>query len=316
MNIVNSMILPSIYCQNTINHPVTFSGVGIHSGKVVNMKLLPAIEDSGIVFRRTDLKLNNEIKVCIENISDSKFCSKLENENNVSVSTVEHLLATLHSLSIDNVIVEIDSSELPAMDGSSCEFTYKLLEVGKKTQKKSKKILRVLKKIKIEIQNRSIEVSPANELTFSLKINYPNCLIGSDEYSYTFNDNSFIENICFARTFCLYEDIVKLRAAGYGLGGNLNNAIVVNNNKILNESGLKCENEFVKHKILDCLGDFYLSGHHIIGNFKSTEPGHELNNKLLKKIFEDKNNYAFTKLNEYMSPIHIDDSEFAKISVA
>ncbi len=164
MNIVNSMVLPTSYCQNTINHPVTFSGVGIHSGKVVNMKLLPAVEDSGIVFKRTDLEFNNEIKVCIENISNSKFCSKLENENNVSVSTVEHLLATLHSLSIDNVIVEIDSSELPAMDGSSCEFTYKLLEVGKKTQKKSKKILRVLKKIKIEMQNRSTAVAIRHEI--------------------------------------------------------------------------------------------------------------------------------------------------------
>ena len=141
MNIEIHMVLPTSYCQNTINHPVTFSGVGIHSGKVVNMKLLPAVEDSGIVFKRTDsFEFNNEIKVCIENISNSKFCSKLENENNVSVSTVEHLLATLHSLSIDNVIVEIDFFELPAMDGSSCEFTYKLLEVGKKHKKIKKDI--------------------------------------------------------------------------------------------------------------------------------------------------------------------------------
>lgn len=316
MNILNSMLLNDNHYQNTINNPISFSGVGIHSGKVVNMKLFPADHDAGITFKRTDLKINNEIKVSIENIVLSRFCSKLENTHKVSVSTVEHLLASLHSLSIDNVLIEVDAPELPAMDGSACEFTFKILEAGIKTQKKSKNILKVLKNIKVEINNRSIEVKPSSELKFTLKINYPNCLIGSDEYTYTHNDKNFINEICFARTFCLYQDINKLRAAGYGLGGNLNNAIVVNKNKILNKSGLKCEQEFIKHKVLDCLGDFYLAGIHIVGDFKSIEPGHELNNKLLKKIFQNKNNYTFITSNENKSHMLLDNSQFSKVSVA
>ena len=231
MNILNSMLLNDNYHQKTINYPISFTGVGIHSGKVVNMKLLPADQDTGIIFKRTDLKLNNKIRVSIENISPSKFCSKLENTHKVSVSTVEHLLASLHSLSIDNVLIEVDAPELPAMDGSACEFTFKLLEAGIKTQEKPKHILKVLKNIKVEINNRSIEVKPSNELKFTLKINYPNCLIGNDKYTYIHNERNFIDKICFARTFCLYQDIDKLRAAGYGLGGNLNNAIVVNKNE-------------------------------------------------------------------------------------
>ncbi len=316
MNILNSMILPDNCCQNTINFPVSFSGVGIHSGKVVTIKLLPANHDTGIIFKRTDLSINNRIKVDIENISSSKFCSKLENSQKVSVSTVEHLLASLHSLSIDNVLIEIDSSELPAMDGSAYEFTSKLLEVGIKAQKKSKKLIKVLKHIKVEINNRSIEVKPSDYLKFNLKINYPNCLIGIDEYTYIHNKSNFINDICFSRTFCLYQDIEKLRAAGYGLGGNLNNAIVVNKNKILNESGLKCEQEFIKHKVLDCLGDFYLAGYPIVGDFRSLEPGHELNNKLLKKIFENKNNYSFVTLDEFKSHMILENNEFSKVSVA
>ena len=207
MNILNSMILPDNCCQNTINFPVSFSGVGIHSGKVVTIKLLPANHDTGIIFKRTDLSINNKIKVDIENISSSRFCSKLENSQKVSVSTVEHLLASLHSLSIDNVLIEINTSELPAMDGSAYEFTSKLLEAGIKTQKKSKKVLRILKNIKVEINNRSIEVKPSDYLKFNLKINYPNCLIGNDEYTYIHNKSNFINDICLEILPCFEKKL-------------------------------------------------------------------------------------------------------------
>ena len=207
MNIINSQILNNNYYQNTIKSAVSFIGVGIHSGKAVNMKLLPAKDDFGIVFKRTDLNVNNYIKVIPENIEFSKFCSKLKNQDGVYVSTVEHLLATLHSFDINNILIEINSSELPAMDGSSYEFTKKLMEVGLQIQKKPKKVLKILKKISIKDGLRSIKVLPSSHLSLSIKIQYPNDLIGKDEYIYTHNTQNFIEDICYARTFCLSKDI-------------------------------------------------------------------------------------------------------------
>ena len=302
MNIVNTQIFNDGFYQKTINSSVSFSGVGIHTGKAVNMTLLPADDNFGIVFKRTDLDKNNYIKVIPENIDFSKYCSKLKNKYGVYVSTVEHLRATLHSFDINNVLIEINSPELPAMDGSSYQFTKKLIDVGLQIQKKPKKVLKILKKISIYNGARSIKVLPSTQLSFSIKINFSNNLIGKDEYLYTHNTKNFIDEICYARTFCISKDIVKLRAAGFGLGGNLNNVIVVDDNKILNDSGLRCSKEFVKHKILDCIGDFYMSGLPILGSIYATQPGHELNNRLLEKIFQNKDNYEIIELNPYHIP--------------
>ncbi len=302
MNIVNTQIFNDGFYQKTINSSVSFSGVGIHTGKAVNMTLLPADDSFGIVFKRTDLDKNNYIKVIPENIDFSKYCSKLKNKYGVYVSTVEHLLATLHSFDINNALIEINSPELPAMDGSSYQFTKKLIDVGLQIQKKPKKVLKILKKISIYNGARSIKVLPSTQLSFSIKINFSNNLIGKDEYLYTHNTKNFIDEICYARTFCISKDIVKLRAAGFGLGGNLNNVIVVDDNKILNDSGLRCSKEFVKHKILDCIGDFYMSGLPILGSIYATQPGHELNNRLLEKIFQNKDNYEIIELNPYHIP--------------
>ena len=303
MNIINSQILNNNYYQNTINSAVSFNGVGIHSGKAVNMKLLPAKDDFGIVFKRTDLNVNNHIKVIPENIEFSKYCSKLRNQHGVYVSTVEHLLATLHSFDINNILIEINSSELPAMDGSSYEFTKKLMEVGLQIQKKPKKVLKIQKKISIKDGVRSIKILPSSHLSLSIKIKYPNSIIGKDEYVYTHSTQNFIEDICYARTFCLSKDIVKLRAAGFGLGGNLNNAIVVEDDKILNDTGIRCKKEFVKHKLLDCIGDFYMTGLPMLGSVHAIQPGHELNNKLIEKIFQNKDNYEISELKPYHIPI-------------
>ena len=302
MNIVNTQIFNDGFYQKTINSAVYFSGVGIHTGKAVNMTLLPADDDFGIVFKRTDLDKNNYIKVIPENIDFSKYCSKLKNKYGVYVSTVEHLLATLHSFDINNALIEINSPELPAMDGSSYQFTKKLIDVGLQIQKKPKKVLKILKKISIYNGARSIKVYPSTQLSFSIKINFSNNLIGKDEYLYTHNTKNFIDEICYARTFCISKDIVKLRASGFGLGGNLNNVIVVDDDKILNDSGLRCSKEFVKHKILDCIGDFYMSGLPLLGSIYATQPGHELNNRLLEKIFQNKDNYEIIELNPYHIP--------------
>ncbi len=316
MNIINSQIFDYKFYQNTIKSPIFFNGVGIHSGKAVNMTLFPAKDDFGIVFKRTDLDINNHIKVIPDNIEFSKYCSKLKNKNGVYVSTVEHLLATLHAFDINNVLIEINSSELPAMDGSSFEFSKKLLEVGLQTQKKPKKFLKIIKKVSVKDGVRSIKVLPSNYLSFSVKINFPNNLIGKDEYVYTHNTENFIDQISYARTFCISKDVVKLRAAGFGLGGNLNNAIVVEESKILNDTGLRCNKEFVKHKILDCMGDFYMSGLPLLGSVYATQPGHELNNKLLKKIFQSEENYKIIELNTYNMPISSQKNIVNNVNVA
>ncbi len=316
MNVINSEIFNNNSYQKTISSAISFSGVGIHSGKAVDMTLYPADEDFGIVFKRKDLDLNNRIKVIQENIEFSKYCSKLKNKNGVYVHTVEHLLATLHSFDINNLLIEINSPELPAMDGSSYEFTKKIMEVGLKVQKKSKKVLKILRKVSIKDGTRSIKVLPSGNLSFSVKIHFSNNLIGKDEYIYTHNAQNFIENICYARTFCLEKDIVKLRAGGFGLGGNLNNAIVVKDNKILNSSGLRCNNEFVKHKLLDCVGDFYMTGLPILGNIYATQPGHELNNRLIQKIFQNQDNYSIIELNSYDMPTSYQENSLNNINVA
>tara|TARA_B100000963_G_scaffold337636_1_gene333808 strand:+ start:104 stop:1054 length:951 start_codon:yes stop_codon:yes gene_type:complete len=316
MNIINSQIINNKYYQNTINSPISFNGVGIHSGKAVNMTLFPADDDFGIVFKRIDLDINNHIKVKPDNIDFSKYCSKLKNEHGVHVSTVEHLLATLHSFDINNVLIEINSPELPAMDGSSYEFANRLMEVGLRIQTKPKKVLRILKKVSIKEGVRSIKILPSNYLSFSIKINFSNNLIGKDHYFYTHNTQNFIDEVCYARTFCVSKDVLKLRAAGFGLGGNLNNAIVVEDNKILNNSGLRCDKEFVKHKTLDCIGDFYMSGLPLIGSVHATQPGHELNNRLLKKIFLNEKNYEIVEINPYHIPILNQENIINNINVA
>jgi len=316
MNIINTQIFNDNLYQNTINSAISFNGVGIHTGKAVNMTLFPAEDDFGIVFKRVDLDKNNHIKLIPENIDFSKYCSKLKNKYGVSVSTVEHLLATLHSLDINNVLIEINSPELPAMDGSSYEFTKKLMDIGLQIQKKPKKILKILKKVTIKDGTRSIKVLPSSHLSFSIKINFPNELIGKDKFYYTHNTQNFIDEICYARTFCLSKDVVKLRAAGFGLGGNLNNAIVVEDNKVLNNTGLRCNKEFVKHKILDCIGDFYMTGLPLLGSVCATQPGHELNNRLIKKIFQNKDNFEIIELNSYNIPVSYQEDVMNNINVA
>ena len=316
MNIINSNIFNNNFYQNTINSPISFNGVGIHTGKAVNMTLFPADENFGIVFKRIDLNKNNYIKVTPDHINFSKYCSKLKNKYGVYVNTVEHLLASLHAFDINNILIEINSPELPAMDGSSYEFAKKFVEVGLQTQKKPKKVLKILKKVSIKNGARFIQVLPSNHLSLSIKINFSNYLIGKDEYVYTHNTQNFINEICYARTFCISKDIEKLRAAGFGLGGNLNNAIVVEENKILNKTGLRCNREFVKHKILDCIGDFYMAGLPLLGSVHAAQPGHELNNKLLKKIFQNKENYKIVELTPYHISIPTQGNILNNVNVA
>ncbi len=290
MNYINTT-KSNILLQKTLKRKINFSGVGVHSGRAVSMSIEPAESNTGIVFERTDLKNNNFIRAIIDNLVDSRLCTKIANSSGNFVATIEHLMAALSALGIDNAIVKINSSELPALDGSSNEYIKKMIGSGVKVLNKRKKVLKVLKKVEVKNGDRFISITPSNKLSINISINYPETIIGYSEYNYTHTQESFINDLSKARTYTLYEDIEKMRTAGLAIGGSLNNAIVVDKYKILNPEGLRLEKEFVKHKTLDCIGDFYLLGMQLLGNVNCFAPGHNLNQQLIKEILKNKDNY-------------------------
>ena len=291
MNYINTST-PYILSQKTLKRKINFSGVGIHNGRAVSMSIEPAKADTGIVFERTDLNDNNVIKAIIDNVVDSRLCTKIKNSNGIYVATIEHLMAALSALEIDNAIIKINSTELPALDGSSNEYIKKIKSSGIKTLNKRKKIFKVLKKVEVKSGNRFISITPSHRLSINISINYPETIIGHSQYFYNHTQNNFINDLSKARTYTLYEDIEKMRTAGLAIGGNFNNAIVVDKYKILNPEGLRLEKEFVKHKTLDCIGDFYLLGMQLVGNINCFAPGHNLNQQLIKEILKSKDNYS------------------------
>ena len=301
MNFIKNQLDYKNLRQCTLNKTIRFSGVGVHNGRAVSMSIHPADINTGIVFKRIDIKYNNTIKAIISNVFESNLCTKIKNNYNVFVSTIEHLMAAFSALGIDNAIIKINNTELPALDGSSNEYIKKMVKVGLNIQKENKSFLRVIKKIKISDGKRFISISPSNRSTINICIDYPNTIIGNSKYYYAHSSENFIKNLSEARTYAFYEDIEKMRTAGLAIGGNLNNALVVDKFKILNPDGLRFEKEFVKHKTLDCVGDFYLLGMQLIGDVDCFAPGHKLNQLFLKEILKDKDNYVIEKtlISEY-----------------
>ena len=295
MNYINTTT-SYVLLQKTLKRKINFSGVGVHSGRAVSMSIEPAETDTGIVFERTDLEKNNVIKAVINNVVDSRLCTKIKNSSGIYVSTIEHLMAALSALGIDNAIIKINTSELPALDGSSNEYVKKIINSGIKTLNKSKKIFKVLKEVKVKNGERFISISPSNRLSINISINYPETIIGHSQYFYTHTQDNFINDLSKARTYTLHEDIEKMRTAGLAIGGNLNNAIVVDKYKILNPEGLRLEKEFVKHKALDCIGDFYLLGMQLVGNIECFAPGHSLNQQLIREILKNRENYRIEEI--------------------
>ena len=291
MNYINQSVVTNNLKQSTLKRKIYFSGVGVHNGRAVSMSIEPADVDCGIVFKRTDIANNNEVKATIDNVVDSRLCTKISNGNGVSISTIEHIMAAFSALNLDNVLVKINSPELPALDGSSNEYIKKILNAGIKNQDKKRKFFKILKKVEVKNGDRFITITPSNDFSINISINYPDTIIGRSEYLYTHSKENFISNLSMARTYTLFEDIEKMRTAGLAIGGNLNNAIVVDFYKILNPDGLRLEKEFVKHKTLDCVGDFYLLGMPLLGSIDCFAPGHNLNQKLIKEILKDHNNY-------------------------
>ena len=280
--------------QKTVKDSIELDGVGLHNGKNVNLCLKPAEVNSGIKFKRTDINnTNNIIDATYKNVSSSLLCTKIENSHGVSVSTIEHLMAAFYGEGIDNVLVEIDAPEIPIMDGSAFDFVEAIRAVGTQDQNVPKKFIKVLKKVEVKDGQKYISIEPlTKDLIVDFEIVYKNSLIRTRRKEFKLS-NGDLTSIYNSKTFCLYEDIDQIKSQGLAQGGSLENAIVVKENKILNEDGLRYRDEFVNHKILDCLGDLMLLGHRIFGHIKTSQGGHQLTNVLLKEFMSNKSNWKF-----------------------
>ena len=272
--------------QKTLKSQVSFSGIGLHSGANVDVTLIPSNSNSGIIFKRTDLKKNNEIIANFKNVSSAKLCTKIENDFGASVSTIEHLMAAFYICGIDNLVVNLNGPEVPIMDGSAKDFVKIIKNCGLKILEGKRKFVKIKKKVELKEDNRSINITPTNnnfEVKFTLHYE-KSPLIQNQTNSTNFKEKN-LEHIYTARTFCLHEDIKAIQSIGLAKGGSLDNAVVVQGEKILNEGGLRTTKEFVNHKILDLAGDFMLSGARVIGSVECIHGGHALTNEFLKKIF-------------------------------
>ena len=278
--------------QKTLKKEISFSGIGLHSGKNVDVTLIPANSNSGIIFKRTDLEKNNEIIANFKNVSSAKLCTKIENDFGASVSTIEHLMAAFYICGIDNLVVNLNGAEVPIMDGSSKDFVKIIKSCGLKNLEGKRKFVKIKKKVELKENEKLINISPEkNNFKVKFTLNYENNpLIQTQTNIANFKDKN-LENIYESRTFCLYEDIEKIKSIGLAKGGSLDNAVVVKGDKVLNPEGLRSKKEFVNHKILDLAGDFMLSGARVIGSVECVHGGHALTNEFLKKVFSDKNNY-------------------------
>ena len=288
--------------QKTILKPISFSGVGLHSGLNVNLTLKPAEPNTGILFKRIDLKKNNILIPSFLNVTNTSLNTTISNDYGVKISTIEHLMGALFGLGIDNVLVEIDNEEVPILDGSAKLFVEKIISSGLKTSEIPIKIIKILKNVKFEDGNRFISIEPSTlNLIIDYELKYNNPIIGTQKNKVkVFEDN--LNNIFNSRTFCLFEDIEMIKKNGLAKGGSLENAIVVKDREILNKEGLRNDKEFVNHKILDCIGDLYTSGYRILGNVVCSQGGHYLTNQLLKKVFESNKNFSIIEIKEKSLP--------------
>ena len=278
--------------QKTLKKETSFSGIGLHSGLSVDVILTPANSNSGIVFKRIDLDRDNEIIANFKNVSSAKLCTKIENESGASVSTIEHLMAAFYICGVDNLVVNLNGPEVPIMDGSAKDFVKIIKNCGLKTLEGKRKFVKIKKKVELKEDDKLINIVPTkNNFEVKFTLHYERSpLIQNQTNIANFQDKN-LEDIYVARTFCLHEDIEAIKSIGLAKGGSLENAVVVQGDKILNEGGLRSKKEFVNHKILDLAGDFMLSGTRVIGSVECIHGGHALTNKFLRKIFADKSNY-------------------------
>ena len=292
----------SILNQKTIKKNINIKGVGLHSGLDVNLTIKPAEANTGIVFKRIDLKDNNIVIPNIFNVSSAILCTTISNAHGVSISTLEHLMGAFYGMGIDNALVEINNEEVPILDGSAKFFVEAIRNTGIETCDKPIKIIKIEKKIEFKDNEKYISIEPSKmSLDIDFELKYENSLIGTQRNMIKMYESD-LNDIYNSRTFCLYEDVEKLKKMGLAKGGSLDNAIVVDKNKILNKEGLRNKKEFVNHKILDCMGDLYLAGYKIIGKVVCSQGGHKLTNQLLRKVFKNKENFSILEIQEKNLP--------------
>ena len=282
--------------QTTLRRPVSCAGVALHSGKKVSLALNPAGPNTGVIFVRSDLEGCPEIKASWDNVIDTKMCTTIGNSEGVSVATIEHLMAALSGCHIDNVIVEINDTEVPIMDGSSQPFVFLIECAGVQELDQPREVLQVLKPVKVSSNGKTAELSPHSTFSVGFEIEFEQQAVSRQEISIGLENGAFKKEIARARTFGFMEEVEALRASGLALGGTLDNAVVVDGKKILNDGGLRYSDEFVRHKVLDAVGDLYLAGYPILGKYAGFRAGHHMNNVLLKALFSDRSAWKLVDL--------------------
>ena len=292
----------SLLNQKTIKNTVKFQGVGLHSGKIVNITLKSSEPNTGIVFKRVDLQKNNLVYPNFMNVSNTSLNTTISNNFGVKVSTIEHLMGALFGLGIDNLLVEIDNEEVPILDGSAKEFIEKILLVGLNVSDKPIKIIKVNHKVEFIEDDRFISIEPSKlSLDIDFELKYKNDVIGNQRNKINVYEDD-LNDIFNSRTFCLFEDIENIKKNGLAKGGSLDNAIVVKGEEVLNKGGLRNQKEFVNHKILDCIGDLYTCGYRMLASVNCSQGGHYLTNNLLKKLLNNKENFSIIEIQERNLP--------------
>ena len=292
----------SYLTQKTVKKNVIFNGVALHSGVNVNVTIKPADPNFGIVFKRIDLKNNNFVYPNFSNVSNTSLNTTVENEFGAKVSTIEHLMGALFGLGIDNALIEIDNEEVPILDGSAKEFIEKIILAGIEASEAPIKIIKINKEVTFSDGERFISIKPSTlSLDIDFELKYKNKIIGNQRNKVKVYEDD-LTDVYNSRTYCLFEDIELIKKNGLAKGGSLDNAIVVKENEILNSEGLRNQKEFVNHKILDCIGDLYTSGYRMIASISCSQGGHYLTNQLLRKVFQNKDNFSILEIKEKNLP--------------
>jgi UDP-3-O-[3-hydroxymyristoyl] N-acetylglucosamine deacetylase len=292
----------SYLTQKTIKKNISFSGVALHSGLDVNVCIKPASPNNGIVFKRADLKSNNLVYPNFMNVTNTSLNTTVENEFGVKVSTIEHLMCALFGMGIDNAIIEIDNEEVPILDGSAKIFIEKIISAGIEISDSPIKIIKINNEVNFSDGDRYINIKPSTlSLDIDFELKYKNPIIGNQRNRFKIYEDDLSE-VYNSRTFCLFEDIEMIKKNGLAKGGSLDNAVVVKDKEILNPEGLRNTKEFVNHKILDCIGDLYTCGYRIVASIQCSQGGHYLTNQLLRKVFQNKENFSIVEIKEKNLP--------------
>ncbi len=285
--------------QHTIRTETTLEGVGVHSGEIAKITIKPAPVGSGIVFVRTDVTdRKNDIPAKWDNVVDTRMCTVIGNDAGITVSTVEHIMSAFSVVGLDNAVVEIDGSEMPIMDGSSYPFIKALSKAGLVAQKKNRKAIKILKNVVCSADGTEVSFSPATKCGFSVEIEFESKVIGYQKFEFSTDLESYIDDIAPARTFGFMKEVEYLRSIGLAKGGTLDNAVVIDGDEIVNPEGLRFDDEFARHKLLDAIGDVYLAGMPVIGQYHGFKSSHAMNNVLLKALFADPSSYEIVELDQ------------------